>query len=534
MDVLLFIATVTIGVVNATKESHRHSSGLLPTLLHPSLKDGTSLDGNERVCTVSKDNIPTLNGHLRSEMRLNNLWHRATYILVKQHHVNNQSHDGNDDNITILVQRRTMIKDYCPGKLDPTPGGVVGFGESCRDNAIRELQEEMNITIDRVLNDPDYEEDYLDKQDEIEEDENDENDEGRTTKLNTMKRLFTFSYSDNVRVNVWGEFFEVDYYGNLEDIKIQKEEVDEVIPMTIKQLKESMTTNPNDYMPDSIYAMKLYFQRKQDYKFNRKLLGKGYSSGDLDTYKLRPKPKVIFFDCDDTLYFDNWVVANQLTHKINEYCVNQIGLKPGKAYELYKQYGTALKGLIAEGHIENTTAAIDTYLEYVHDIPIHTLIKPDLNLRRILQQLDPNIPKYIFTASVSYHAHRCLKALGIDDLFHPTIIDVKTCNLETKHSPSSFQIAMDVAATAAASSHNNTNMNGGSSNSILHPEECVFLDDSIKNIHAARQIGWRSVLVGRVGRDCGKPVSSDHAELEIDRIHEIETVLPECFVHTTT
>jgi len=36
-------------------------------------------------------------------------------------------------------------------------------------------------------------------------------------------------------------------------------------------------------------------------------------------------------------------------------------------------------------------------------------------------------------------------------------------------------------------------------------------------------------LVGRVGRDCGTTISSEHAELEIDRIHDFPNVLPELF-----
>ena len=510
MDVFLFIATATIAVVNATKNSkqpknlsfRQHPDKNTP-LLNPSLQDGTSRDAKELVCTVSEDNVPTQNGHFRSEMRLMNLWHRATYILVRQVDATNCStpNEGTKNGQgVVLVQRRSLQKDYCPGKFDPTPGGVVGFGESCRENAIRELHEEMGIVVDDVIDDSCGQDE---KRDEV------ERKEGTVDLKNTMKKLFTFSYSDE-RVNVWGDFYEVVYRGSLEDIKIQEEEVEEIIPMTLEELKQSMEDNPEDFMPDACHAMKLYFQRTLDLKVKRRLL-KGYSSGDLDRYGLRPKPKVIFFDCDDTLYFDDWNTANQLTAKINDYCVNQIGLQPGKAYDLYKKYGTALKGLLVEGHIQNSPEAIDSFLEKVHDIPISELIQPDPQLRQILMEMDPNIPKYIFTASVSHHAHRCLKALGIDDLFHPTVIDVKCCNFETKHCTSSFRAAMDVAGVTD------------------NPEECVFLDDSVKNIQAARQIGWRSVLVGRVGRDCGKPISSDHAELEIDRIHEIASVLPECF-----
>ena len=58
----------------------------------------------------------------------------------------------------------------------------------------------------------------------------------------------------------------------------------------------------------------------------------------------------------------------------------------------------------------------------------------------------------------------------------------------------------------------------------------VFLDDNTKNIHAAREFGWRSILVGKIGRDSGKPISSDNAEAEINHIHDISLVLPEIFV----
>ncbi|KAL3907389.1 MAG: hypothetical protein SGILL_008898 [Bacillariaceae sp.] len=410
-------------------------------------------------------------------MRLQNLWHRATYILVL---VKNKGSSNNSTETLVLVQRRSLIKDYCPGKLDPTPGGVVGFGESYYLNAEREVFEEMGISVTKG-----------------------------NKQRNTMQQLFTFSYQDKI-VRVWGDFYEVSYYGSVHELKIQEEEVEEVMVLSMDELKTRIQETPQDFMPDACYAMQLYFQRKEDMQVKRRLL-KGYSSGNLDRYQLRPKPKVIFFDCDDCLYFDDWNTANKLTAKIEQWCVENAGLPKGKAYQLYKEHGTALRGLLAEGHIDDNPEAIDAFLQDVHDIPIHELIRPDERLRKILLKLDPTIPKFIFTASVSDHARRCLKALGIEDMFEATIIDVKQCNLETKHSLHSFQAAMKIA-------------------NVDDPEACVFLDDNVNNIRAAREIGWRSVLVGRVGRDCGKPISTENAELEIDRIHDIVDVLPELFV----
>jgi ADP-ribose pyrophosphatase YjhB (NUDIX family) len=38
-----------------------------------------------------------------------------------------------------------MLKDYCPGYFDPTPGGVVAAGESYEHTNTREVEEEMGI-----------------------------------------------------------------------------------------------------------------------------------------------------------------------------------------------------------------------------------------------------------------------------------------------------------------------------------------------------------------------------------------------------
>jgi putative hydrolase of the HAD superfamily/pyrimidine and pyridine-specific 5'-nucleotidase len=270
-----------------------------------------------------------------------------------------------------------------------------------------------------------------------------------------------------------------------------------------------MKSTPEDFMPDSLHALRLYFQFVEDQRVSRRLL-RGYSSANVDAYDLRPKVQALFFDCDDCLYFDGWKVANKLTSKIDEWCVRH-GLAPGQAYQLYKQYGTALRGLLAEGYLEATDAAIDGFLKEVHDVGVHDMLERDDELRSMLIRMNPSIPKFIFTASVAHHAEKCLQALGISDLF-VSIIDCKQCEFESKHSEHSFRVAMRVAG-------------------IEIPESVIFFDDNVSNIAAARRIGWRSVLVGRVGRDCGQPITTEHAELEVDRIHDLPSVLPELFAY---
>ena len=449
------------------------------------LQEGTTLNATENVFTVDEHNTPTATGHPRAQMRLHQMWHRATYIVIRHDYNDNdnvngtQSDDAKDDDEDkefLLVQRRTKIKDYCPGKLDPTPGGVVGFGESYSLNATREMMEEMNIDLSE--------------------------DSG-----NEMNELFTFPYQDD-KVRVWGGMFEVTYRKSLEDIKMQPEEVSEVLRLSLKDIRRMAVEDPSDWMPDGLHAIRLYLQYKRDASLQRRML-KGFSNGDLANYQIRPKPAVILFDCDDCLYFDGWQLAAKLTTKIEEWCTTKKNLPPGEAYQLYKKHGTALKGLLAEGIMENVEEEIDAYLRDVHEIPVAEHLSIDNELREMILKIDPSIPKYIFTASVRHHAERCLKALGIEDLF-VDIIDVKSCNLATKHSREAFGAALKIA-------------------NVEDPETVLFLDDSIKNIKVARSMGIRSFLVGRVGRDCGQVITTEDAEHELDRIHDLPKVVPEIF-----
>mmetsp|Transcript_28580 Transcript_28580/g.32815 ORF Transcript_28580/g.32815 Transcript_28580/m.32815 type:complete len:458 (-) Transcript_28580:84-1457(-) len=438
------------------------------------LQAGTTLNANENVCTVDEKNNTTPTGHLRSEMRLNKMWHRATYVIIRciDPNNNNNDKDEDEDEQILLVQRRSRIKDYCPSKLDATPGGVVGFNESYVLNATREMMEEMNINV--------------------------EDDGG-----NEMKQLFTFPYEDTA-VKVWGGLFEVTYRKPFSDIKMQPEEVSEVLQLSIRTIRTMAVENHEDWMPDGLHAIKLYLQYRCDTSLLRRW-------GDLQHYRLRPKPKVILFDCDDCLYFDGWKLADKLTEKIEKWCTVKKKLPAGEAYQLYKKHGTALKGLLAEGHMEETEEEIDQYLADVHDIPIDEHLSIDNELREMILNIDPTIPKYIFTASVRAHAERCLCALGIEDLF-VDIIDVKSCNLATKHSTEAFEKALKIVGC------------------VKDPETCLFLDDSTKNIATAQSLGIRSFLVGRVGRDCGKPITSEHAEHEMDRIHDFPNCVPEIFM----
>jgi len=105
-----------------------------------------SLDSNHINISKTKEEIISIydkdDNYIGIDTRLNmrkkNLIHRCTTILIL-----------NEKN-EILVQTRSMSKEYCPGYLSAVSGGVLSQGESVELNAKKELEEELGINLDKT------------------------------------------------------------------------------------------------------------------------------------------------------------------------------------------------------------------------------------------------------------------------------------------------------------------------------------------------------------------------------------------------
>jgi len=227
-----------------------------------------------------------------------------------------------------------------------------------------------------------------------------------------------------------------------------------------------------------------------------------------------PEPiECVFFDCDDSLYRNDWATAKKLDAKFGAYCSEKLGLSSERMLELFKKYGTTLCGLIREGHIEE--ANVEEFLAEVHDISLDD-ISADRDLRHILQRVKHK--SWVFTAATREHAERCLKRLGLYDFFQGRIIAcsskemISKVGYVSKHDPKCFYEAMRIAGVP-----------------LEKASGCVLLDDSASNIRTASKIGWQSVLVGRVTKT-GQPVNCPEAERIVDSLHDLESGFPELFV----
>lgn len=225
--------------------------------------------------------------------------------------------------------------------------------------------------------------------------------------------------------------------------------------------------------------------------------------------------KAIFFDCDDTLYRNDFKLAKALTQSIEDYLANNLGLPEGKAYELYKAHGTTLRGLIREG----IDVDISEFYRVSHmeGIDLEAWISPDPDLRRMLLKIDPSVPKYILTAAPLEWAQKVLNLLGVADLFEAPVIDVAACEYYTKHERECYLKAMAVSR-------------------VPHdPGECLFIDDSVNNIRAGKKFGFQTVLIATQGGGAswdGGFAADAGADYVLSDVRKLQTVLPGLFPST--
>ena len=187
--------------------------------------------------------------------------------------------------------------------------------------------------------------------------------------------------------------------------------------------------------------------------------------------------KYILFDLDDTLYPKEIGLMAAIGQRIHQYMEERVGLDPMMARDLrrhyLKTYGTTLKGLRVHYNIDT-----EEYLAYVHDVPLGDYLKPDEALDRALTEIQAE--KVVFTNATTEHAHRVLRFLGVEHHFS-RIVDLRATNYENKPRPRAYRCVLDILGA--------------------RPEECLMVEDSVRNLRPAKEMGMITVLVNGSGGD---------------------------------
>lgn len=197
--------------------------------------------------------------------------------------------------------------------------------------------------------------------------------------------------------------------------------------------------------------------------------------------------KYILFDLDETLYPTSNGLMQTISNRMRQFIIEKYSLPPEEARALqiryWNEYGTTMRGLYLERHIDPSE-----YLRFVHDVPLNDFIGPDPRLRAVLESIPHE--KVILTNADAAHARRILDILGVSDQF-TRIFDVVCFDYECKPARTVYERVLQMLPALG--------------------QECVLVDDMVRNLPTARDLGIKTILVGSQGE----------SDMHIDTIYQV-------------
>ena len=152
---------------------------------------------------------------MRSEAHRDSLWHRASYVWIY------------NSEREILLQLRTKEKILYPNRWAVSAAGHVGVSETPITAGLREIEEEIGLKLHKE----DLNFFIIKKHQEI----------FREVKNNEFRYVYFFRFD-----------------GNINQLKLQEEEVQKVQFFSVDQIKEGLKTDPNRYVPHGDYWFEVF------------------------------------------------------------------------------------------------------------------------------------------------------------------------------------------------------------------------------------------------------------------------------------
>ena len=207
-----------------------------------------------------------------------------------------------------------------------------------------------------------------------------------------------------------------------------------------------------------------------------------------------------FIDLDETVYPTSCGVWEAIEERMERYMHERLGIPlaeiPAMRKALFQEYGTTLRGLQMTRHVDE-----HEFVDYVHDVPVDRLLRPNPALRQVLLRYPQR--KIIFTNADRNHANRVIQVVNLAGCFEG-IIDILDLSPYCKPMPESFEIAMRLAGEE-------------------DPGRCVFIDDSPRNLEAGREFGFYTIQVSESKTGLQPAPSQAHAC--ITHLSELPSVL---------
>jgi putative hydrolase of the HAD superfamily len=190
------------------------------------------------------------------------------------------------------------------------------------------------------------------------------------------------------------------------------------------------------------------------------------------------------FDLDNTLYGAESSLYDDLGARMTDYVARATGLSAQAAFELqeryFHQYGATIVGLVEHHGVD-----AEDFLAHVHDVDLSP-IAPDPELGALISALPGR--KFVFTNGGGGHAERVVARLGLGHCFDG-LFDLVDAGLAPKPQPEAYQRLIARFA--------------------LEPKHAVLVEDTLRNLEPAHDLGFTTVLIGPV-HPSPRPPYVDH------------------------
>ncbi|KAG8919881.1 hypothetical protein FRC01_001051 [Tulasnella sp. 417] len=236
---------------------------------------------------------------------------------------------------------------------------------------------------------------------------------------------------------------------------------------------------------------------------------------------------IVWLDIDNTLYPPSMKIHDLMAEKIYAYFRSLDLDAETLANRYYMDYGLALRGLIRHHQIEFALEQRGSPLSDPLDfdrkcdgaLPLDDILKPNPDTIQLLKDFDREKTRvWALTNAYKDHANRVLKVLGLSEHVEGVVFcDYPSPDFSCKPEPEFYQQALKQAG-------------------VKDPSKCYFIDDSLKNVVAAKKLGWGSCVLYRESTpDLSNPVVSggDPSKTGIDAtitsLQELRTVWSHLF-----
>lgn len=211
------------------------------------------------------------------------------------------------------------------------------------------------------------------------------------------------------------------------------------------------------------------------------------------------------FDLDNTLYPAHTDLFSQIDQRMTSFIAKYLSISATDARTIQKAYwtshGTTLNGLMAEHQMPP-----EPFLEYVHDIDVN-ILRYDARLDRGLSNISGR--KIIFTNGTVRHAENVLNQLQLRHHFE-SIFDIAATGYVPKPNVDAYQHIISAAG--------------------LRAHHTVMVDDSVKNLRPAFDLGMTTVWAAGKSEWSGPDPQPNEAHIH-HRTDDIggflETIFPE-------